>query len=354
MQFLAQYGLFLAQAATIVAAILLVAGGLLSLALRQKKSSDGELKITLLNDVYEQMEHDLSSALLTRPQLKLKAKQQKQKKKQETKAEKQALKAEQQQQTDAPQTVPARLFVLDFDGDIRASGVDFLREEISAILTCANPRDEVLVRLESSGGMVHSYGLAASQLQRLRDRQIPLTIAVDKVAASGGYMMACVANKVLAAPFAIIGSIGVLTQIPNLHRLLKKSHIDFEQLQAGEHKRTLTLFGKNTDQARKKMQQQLEETHQHFKDFIKSVRPGLDIDRVATGEHWLASRAKQLGLVDELTTSDDYLMARRHDARLLRLEYDARKSLLQKLQAVAMLRRQHGKWRSGGQPPMLM
>ena len=218
--------------------------------------------------------------------------------------------------------------MLDFEGDIRATAVASLRQEISAILTMAGGGDEVVVRLESGGGVVHGYGLAASQLQRIRERKIPLTVTVDKVAASGGYMMACVADRLIAAPFAIIGSIGVLAQLPNLHRLLQKHEVDFEQLYAGEYKRTLTLFGENTDKAREKMQQELEETHGLFKDYVKAQRPRLDIDKVATGEHWLGTRALELGLVDRLQTSDDYLMAARRDAQLILLNYAGRKTFL--------------------------
>lgn len=336
MQFLAEYGLFLAKAITIVAAILLATGGMMALALRQKKPGKGELEITHLNQQYEDMEQALGTALLSESGMKLKAKDEKKKAKAEAKAEKKAHKAKKKSATTEQEAEEEskRMFVLDFDGDIRASDVESLREEISAILTLATDQDEVLVRLESGGGMVHSYGLASSQLQRIRDKQIPLTVAVDRVAASGGYMMACVANKLIAAPFSIIGSIGVLAQIPNLHKLLKKNDIDFEQLHAGEYKRTLTMFGENTDKAREKMQSELEETHQHFKDFVKAGRPDLDIDKVATGEHWLGIRAKELGLVDELMTSDDYLMSARHDTQLVKLEYREHKNLADKLQSL--------------------
>ena len=219
------------------------------------------------------------------------------------------------------------MFVLDFDGDIRASAVSHLRQEITALLTIANKDDEIMVRLTSPGGMIPHYGLAASQLQRIRQREIPLTIAVDKVAASGGYMMACVANKIIAAPFAIIGSIGVLAQIPNFHRLLEKHHVEFEQLTAGEYKRTLTMFGKNTKEARGKMQEELEETHELFKDFITQNRNQIDIHQVATGEHWFASKAKEFNLIDDLQTSDDYLLQASNHRDVYHLSYHKHKSL---------------------------
>ena len=328
MEFLAEYGLFLAKAITIVIAILVAAGGLASLAMRQKKSSDKQLEITHLNKEYDEMENAVSAITLSPAAAKQKAKLEKKKAKQEAKADKKANKTSSNEEVIEERK---RIFVLDFDGDVKASSVETLRLEISAILTDATNKDEVLIRLESGGGTVHGYGLGASQLQRIRDKEIPLTVSVDKVAASGGYMMACVANKIIAAPFSIIGSIGVLIQIPNLNRLLKKNDVDFEQLHAGEYKRTLTLFGENTDKGREKMQQDLEETHQLFKDFVKSQRPELDINKVATGEHWLGSRAKELGLVDELQTSDDYLMSQRKEAELVLVEYSEKKSITDKL-----------------------
>jgi serine protease SohB len=199
------------------------------------------------------------------------------------------------------------VFVLGFHGDIRAHAVRNLREEISALLTLAEPEDSVVVRLESSGGMVHAYGLAAAQLTRIRERGIPLTVCVDKVAASGGYLMACVADRIVAAPFAMVGSIGVLAQIPNFHRLLKKHDIDYELLTAGQYKRTLTVFGRNTDTARQKFAEELEDTHALFREFVQRYRPGLDVAAVATGEVWFGERAQGLGLVDTLGTSDALL-----------------------------------------------
>ena len=336
-EYLAEYGLFLAKAITIVAAILIAVGSIVSLAMRQKSASDKQLEVTHLNKQYDEMEMALSAATLTDAGMKLKMKAEKKKMKAEAKAEKKASKSSKGKKDGEQQEPAKRLFVLDFDGDLKASSVDNLRQEISAILTIATPDDEVLVRLESGGGTVHGYGLGASQLQRIRDKEIPLTVSVDKVAASGGYMMACVANRIISAPFAIIGSIGVLAQIPNLNRLLKKNDIDFEQLYAGEYKRTLTLFGENTEKGRAKMQEDLEDIHRLFKDFVKSQRPALDIEKVATGEHWLGTRALELGLVDELKTSDDYLMSMRGDADLVKIEYTEKKNFMDRLTSMLSL-----------------
>ncbi len=329
MEFLIEYGLFLAKAITIVVAILIVVTGCAAIAMRQRKSPDRQLEITHIGQQFEDMEQAVSEAALSPDAVKRKKKSEKKENRQKARAEKKANKTA--QKSDALLTPKKRVFVIDFHGDIKASSVENIRQEISAILTCATCDDEVLVRLESGGGTVHGYGLGASQLQRIRERGIPLTVAVDQIAASGGYMMACVANKIIAAPFSIIGSIGVLAQIPNLHRFLKKHDVDFEQLYAGEYKRTLTLFGENTSKGRLKVQQDLEETHQLFKDFVKSQRPDLDIDKVATGEHWPGIRAQELGLVDELQTSDDYLMERRENSELVLVEYSRKKTFQEKL-----------------------
>lgn len=203
-----------------------------------------------------------------------------------------------------------KIFVLDFKGDIQASAVENLREEITLILATAKAgRDRIVVRLESPGGMVHGYGLAAAQLVRLRDAGFHLTICVDKVAASGGYMMACIANEIIAAPFAIVGSIGVVAQVPNFNRLLKEHNVDFELYTAGQYKRTVTMFGENTPEGKAKFEEELQQTHVLFKHFVEKYRPQLNVDKVATGEHWYGEDALDLNLVDKLHTSDEYLLA---------------------------------------------
>ena len=203
-----------------------------------------------------------------------------------------------------------KIFVLDFKGDIQASAVENLREEITLILATAKAgRDRVVVRLESPGGMVHGYGLAAAQLVRLRDAGFHLTICVDKVAASGGYMMACIANEIISAPFAVVGSIGVVAQVPNFNRLLKQHNVDFELYTAGQYKRTVTMFGENTPEGKAKFEEELQQTHVLFKHFVEKYRPQLNVDKVATGEHWYGQDALDLNLVDKLETSDEYLLA---------------------------------------------
>ncbi len=213
------------------------------------------------------------------------------------------------------------LYVLEFDGDVHAEEVKNLREEVSALLHIAKPEDEVLVKLTSPGGAVNSYGLAASQLVRIREKGLQLTVAVDEVAASGGYLMACVANHIVAAPFAIVGSIGVVAAMPNFHKVLKKYNVDYEQFTAGEYKRTVTMFGENTDEAKEKFTEELVEIHKVFKNFVQQYRPALDIEAIATGEYWLAVKGLELKLVDELKTSDAYILDAIADYNVYSIKY---------------------------------
>jgi serine protease SohB len=273
------------------------------------------------------MRETLEDAVLDEVTLKKLAKDEKQKQKKD-KAEQKKV-AKDKMAGDAKET--KRVFVLDFDGDIKAQAVDTLREEISAILTIANENDEVVLKLESGGGVVHGYGLAASQLCRIKDKSIPLTICVDKVAASGGYMMACIGTKILAAPFAMLGSIGVVAQVPNFHKILKKNDVDYELFTAGEYKRTVTMFGENTDKAREKFNHELEETHELFKAFVSQHRSVIDVPKVATGEVWFGQQAIDLDLIDELGTSDQYLMDASDNADVFAVTYKAKKTLQEKL-----------------------
>ena len=326
MEFVTNYSLFLAKSITVVLAILAVVGGIIALAGRGKPRGKQRLEVKYLNRDYDDMAHFLKSAMLPKKAFK-----------QILKTRKQDLKKTREQGPDARSKDNKRVFVLNFHGDIRASAVASLREEITVILSVARAEDEVVLRLESSGGLVHAYGLAASQLTRLKDKNIRLTIAVDKVAASGGYLMACVADHIIAAPFAVVGSIGVLAQLPNFNRFLKRHDIDFEQFTAGEYKRTVTLFGENTDKDRDKLREEINEAHRLFKDFIKSQRSELDIATVATGEHWYGTRALELKLVDELCTSDDYLQEARKTAELYQVTFKPHKPLIDRLSSLASI-----------------
>jgi len=389
--FLTNYGLFLAETVTSLVVILVGVAGVVAIGSKNKGKSQEKIEVTNINEKYEKIRDVMRQTVCDQAEIKEFKKQEKIKVKNEKLADKRRLaaiakaakekkkekgsakkhpeshekhvehgmlkahlsmtavtatakicKTGQASHEEVPHAVNTnmdnevgktkrRVFVINFDGDIRALTVENLRQEISAVLTIATPRDEVLVKIESAGGVIHGYGLAASQLQRIRNRNIPLTVVVDKIAASGGYMMACVANRILAAPFAIIGSIGVITQLPNFNRFLKRHNIDFEQVSAGEYKRTLTMFGENTDKGRKKLQEEVEEAHELFKSFVIANRPIVDIHAIATGEHWLGTRAKELKLVDEIMTSDDYLMLACDEADLYEITYTTKKNLLEKL-----------------------
>ncbi|HVT63290.1 MAG TPA: protease SohB [Legionellaceae bacterium] len=299
MDFFTQYGLFALKTITLVIAILFLLGGMLAITRKPK----ADLTITSLNKEYQAMKQYLEKEVFG--------------KKSKTKKEKKSPKH--------------TLYVVDFNGDMKASQVEALRKEISAILSVVNSKDEVLIRLESPGGTVNGYGLAAAQLQRLRDREISVTACIDKMAASGGYLMACVAHQIIAAPFAIIGSIGVVTQMPNFHRWLQKNDIDVELLTAGEYKRTLTVFGKNTPKGRAKFQEDLEAIHDNFRQYVLSNREALNIDKVATGEHWLATDAIDLKLIDLLQTSDEFIMEKLNTHNVYHIKCVYKQSILEKL-----------------------
>jgi len=315
-EFFLNYGLFLAKTATIVIAIIVVISAIANAASRRQSEKKDTLEIKKLNNKYEDMAMVMNASMLPKNKLKKLKKEFKEKQKQEKKS---------------PEENRKTIFVLNFHGDIRASAVSSLREEITAVLTVAGKGDEVFLKLESSGGVVHGYGLAASELMRIRDRDISLTVSVDKVAASGGYMMACVGHKIVAAPFAIVGSIGVVAQLPNFNKVLKKHDVDFEQFTAGEFKRTVTMFGENTDEAKAKFREEIEDIHLLFKDFIVSHRPEVNIAEVSTGESWPGTRALERNLVDELKTSDDYLLEASEKADIYEVRYITKKGLSERI-----------------------
>jgi len=326
LEFLSEYGIFLAKAVTIVVAILIIIAAGVSAGQRQKKAGhEGHIEVKHLNDKLDKMAEAIQHSTLDKEALK---QQEKARKKEEKAAHKQQKKEAKSKAEPAPKK---HIYVLEFDGDKHASEVDALREEVTSILAVADEKDEVVIKLTSPGGLAHTYGLAASQLKRITDRNIQLTACVDEVAASGGYMMACVANRILAAPFAILGSIGVVVQMPNVHRLLKKHDIDFELLTAGEYKRTLTVFGENTDKGRAKFVEDLEDVHTLFKEFVKDNRPQVDLAEVATGETWFGTRALDKKLVDELKTSDEFISELCKDAEVYEVTYEFKKSLQDKL-----------------------
>lgn len=321
---LADYVFFLLKTATIVVAILIIAAGIFGIAGKGKGKEKGKIKVRNLNEKFAEMGNKVKQAVLPKHEYK---KQLKAKKKADKASKKEKDKEEQKR----------KVFVIKFHGDMKASAVENLRREVTAILAVATPEDEIVVLITSPGGVVPSYGLAASQLERIKQKKIPLTVSVDQVAASGGYLMAAVADKIIAAPFAYIGSIGVVAQIPNFNRLLKKNNIEFEQVTAGQYKRTLTMFGENTEEARQKMKEDVEDIHYYFKNLISKYRSQVDIDQIATGEYWTAARAVELKLVDGLRTSDDYLLAASETADVFQIKYKKKKAIPEKFVSAASL-----------------
>ena len=310
-EFFAEYGLFLLKVATVVVAVVIVIS--IAAAAGRKATQEG-LEVVHLNKKYKSIAGALRNAVQKKDERKKAAKEEKKRQKAEEKS-----------------AARPRCFVIDFKGDLKASAVPSLREEVSAVLDVATPDDKVIVRLENHGGLVHEHGLAASQLARVRDRDIPLIVCVDKVAASGGYLMACVASKIYAAPFAILGSIGVLAQIPNFRRMLDSHGVDFEQITAGKYKRTVTMFGENTDEDRAKLKEELEDVHTLFKSAVGKYRPDLDLEKVATGEHWYGTRALELGLADTILTSDELLLELAEESDLYNLSYKIKQPLQKRL-----------------------
>ncbi len=314
LEFLYEYGLFFAKTVTFVIAIAIILMLIVGAAVKPK-AKKGEIQIDNISEQLDNIKQSFLHNTLGKKELK---------------AHQKKLKAD-NKKNDSKEPKP-RLYVVDFIGSMDAHEVESLREEITAIISIADAsKDKVLIRLESGGGVVHGYGLAASQLQRIKNAGIPLSVAIDKVAASGGYMMACVADEIIAAPFAIVGSIGVIAQIPNFNKILKKNDVEFEQITAGEFKRTLTLFGENTDKAREKFREEIEQTHGLFKTFVSTQRPSLDISSVATGEHWFATQAIEKGLVDVIKTSDDALLEQQDERQIYKIKYKIKKGLSDKL-----------------------
>jgi serine protease SohB len=314
-EFFFSYGLFVAKIVTgliaLVFAVAIVGGG-------RKKDHGPSLKVTNLNDKYNELKSTVQQSLMDKKEYKALLKSE----------AKDAKKDKKSAKVVKPRP---KLFVLEFEGDIHASGVETMREEITALLSVAEPQDEVLMKLDNSGGAVHEHGLASSQLQRINDAKLNFTVSVDRVAASGGYMMACVADKIVAAPFAIVGSIGVVAQLPNFHRLLDRVGVDWEQHTAGEYKRTVTMFGENGEKEREKLKLELQETHVLFRDFVAEHRPKLDVDKVSTGEHWYGKQALELNLVDELVTSDEYLVNALDQFDIYEINMEVKQGLQDKL-----------------------
>ena len=310
MEFLIDYAMFFAKVMTIVLILCLPLIAMMFLRKDSVPKDEKKLSVKRINDRLEELSLTIYKESLDPNAFKKKQKSIRNQKRDNTKS---------------------KSYLINFDGDIKASAVTQLRDEITAILRVAREDDTVLLRLESAGGTLHGYGLAASQLERLKNEGLHLTVLVDKIAASGGYLMACVADEIIAAPFAIVGSIGVVAQLPNFNRLLKKNDVDFELLTAGKHKRSLTMFGENTEQGREKFQADIDIAHEVFKQYVSKNRKDIDIEKIATGEYWQATNAITLGLVDRLATSDDVILENAKVSEVFEISSVKKQALLSRL-----------------------
>ena len=333
MEYFIEYCLFLAKVVTLAAAFIVVIGAMIAMGGRGRRGAGkGTISVVRLNDELDDMRDAMKKVVYDKDTFKHEQKQDKKRHKEEERERKSARKSLGSDSEIDPHT-RKRVYVIDFNGDIQASEVESLREEITAILSLATQQDEVMIRLESPGGMVHAYGLAASQLSRIKEHGIPLTVSVDMVAASGGYMMACLADRLVAAPFAILGSIGVLVQMPNFHRLLRKHEVDYETISAGEFKTTLTTFGEITQRGRDKVKEDVEEMHAIFKDWVKQHRPAVEIDSIATGETWVGLQAMERNMIDEVITSDECIIRACEEADVFSVRFEIRRTIGDKLGA---------------------
>lgn len=313
LEFLHDVGMFFSQAVIIVLAIIAIILTITAVALKNKNSKN--ITIELINDNLEEQAYQIRTSLLKDEELKNEKKRFKKSLKDSKKTE-----------------LKPYAYVLNFlEGDVKASGVEQFREEITNLLLVAKKEEEVIINVESPGGIVHGYGLAAAQIIRLRDFGLKVTICIDKIAASGGYMMACTGHQIISAPFAIIGSVGVVAQVPNFHRLLKKNDVDFKEYTAGDFKRTVSLFGEVTEKGEKKFTEQLEATHVLFKNFVAKYRPQLDVEKIATGEYWFGEDAIKLKLVDHLGTSDDYILNKIKTHTVVKLTIEKKPSFSEKI-----------------------
>jgi serine protease SohB len=288
-------------AIVIIVAFIFVSLALVSIVKGFKNLSKGNsdsVEITNLNKKYKKLTNLAKSVLMNKPKKKVKT----------------ILELE-------DEISHHKVYYLTFKGDIMAKAVDQLSEEITVLLNIAKDGDEVVLNLESPGGVVHGYGLAAAQLDRIKKAKLKLTICVDKVAASGGYMMACVGDEIVAAPFAILGSIGVVMEYPNFYELLNKVGVKYQQLTAGQYKRTISPFLEPSKEGTEKAKDDLSRTHKLFKDHITAHRKNVDIEKVATGETWYGSECIANGLIDSINTSDEVIQGKMSRNTVFKIKY---------------------------------
>lgn len=228
--------------------------------------------------------------------------------------------------------------LLSFNGDINATEVIEFGRAVSMIVQMKDLVSEVYIIINSGGGVVNGYGLLASEIERLHYSEIETYALIDQVAASGGYMAACVANHVVAAPFAYIGSIGVVSEMPNFNQILSDNGINIEQHTAGKSKRTVTPLGKITDEDRNEFKKKLERIHRSFINHVSHYRNINDADEnknsiIFSGDYWIAEETVELelGLVDEISTSQEFLLDKMKEYNIIEITFQENKTKKSKL-----------------------
>ncbi len=220
---------------------------------------------------------------------------------------------------------PPRLAVLRFQGlrDLNASGDQRLSEAIDEVLVNRDHFEEAVVIIDSPGGTTHGYGHAYALLERLSASGLKVTACIDRIGASGGYLMALPADRILAGPFAIVGSVGVVAGIPNVKRLLEEKGVSYRLFVAGDKKRVVHFADDDGPEVREYMDEKLAGIHTQFLQAVEKHRGDrVKLDEVRSGDHWSAEESveKGLGLVDELQTSAEYLLERNREVALVMIE----------------------------------
>lgn len=198
--------------------------------------------------------------------------------------------------------------VLRFEGDTMATGRQDFARMVDEVLHNKERIQRVIVVVNSPGGGVSVYGQMFAGMERMRNAGVDVTACVDTYAASGGYLMSVPAQRIIAAPFAMVGSIGVVSEFMNFNKLLRRLGVEPMTITAGELKRTVTPLSEVTEENKAAYKAQLEAIHRQFIAVVKKYRE-VDADRVCTGNHWTAAESVELklNLVDGLATSQEYL-----------------------------------------------
>ncbi|MDP3296608.1 MAG: signal peptide peptidase SppA [Thermodesulfovibrionia bacterium] len=194
-------------------------------------------------------------------------------------------------------------------GIIRVEGVILdSRDVIDELKTYAKDSSikAVVIRIDSPGGAVAPAQEIYKEIVKLK-KEKKVVASMGSVAASGGYYIACPADKIVANPGTLTGSIGVIMEIPNIEGLMKKIGVETKVIKSGKHKDIASMFKSMTEEERKILQSVLDDVHDQF---IRAVSEGRNmkyenIKELADGRIFTGKKAKELGLVDTLGNLDD-------------------------------------------------